>query len=471
MNQGGSEHGHGVMSAASPVPQVEITPTLAPGKRGPNGTAPRTNYSRVNTGLPPVADVGGGEQKTMAPRGAEMLPKIAGSEVSMGQIAVRPTVNDMIKAAQAGALAANAISQEGARQAENMGDEPATKTAVAAPVITSFEEAEKLAAALDFMADELTKEAANLGGAYTLKAEKTGPGTGPGTLGVLQATADGKQPFKPGNQGKAHTTVPTQSSEQKTTSAGPSTQLSNTMNSPAGFHGHQQTSMVNQKGTKTAAADEGKKCPKCDKPMEKCSCDGKMAGVDIGLIRKLAGAKTAGEDATLEKKETEGMEAAKKGLEKAEQAHSKEDKEKEAADAAGWGALAEAFGATQEKRAEDAINPAHISAGAQTPPDTRESGQSGGVPPAGGQTSLISSNESARNFTRGSAKSVPKADLKAYVNEPAQSSATDKTLSMAFAHTGEAGAKIASAPASKSKTAAARALFASLAAVAAEKGQ
>lgn len=118
------------------------------------------------------------------------------------------------------------------------------------------------------------------------------------------------------------------------------------------------------------------------------------------------------------------------------------------------------------KEAEDAINPASISAGAAVPPDTSASGEGGGQPAGGapqGPTGLVGSNESAQNYTRGQAYGNRKDDLKKYFAEPALSSETDKTLAQAFEHTSQAGTKFSSAGGLSTKTAAAKALIAKLA--------
>lgn len=112
----------------------------------------------------------------------------------------------------------------------------------------------------------------------------------------------------------------------------------------------------------------------------------------------------------------------------------------------------------KEKKAEDALNPAQISGGHTVPPDTREAGQAG--PPSPQGASMVGSSESITNLTRRDAKAGPKADMRAYVDQPALSAAHDNVLQNAFAHTGQAGAKIASAQESADatiKTAAARA--------------
>ena len=111
----------------------------------------------------------------------------------------------------------------------------------------------------------------------------------------------------------------------------------------------------------------------------------------------------------------------------------------------------------KEKKAEDAQNPAQISAGRTTPPDTREAGQAG--PPSPQGAAMVGSAQSVTNLTRRQAKAGPKADMRAYVDQPALSAEHDHVLQNAFAHTGQAGAKVASTQAADAaiKTAAARA--------------
>ncbi len=114
------------------------------------------------------------------------------------------------------------------------------------------------------------------------------------------------------------------------------------------------------------------------------------------------------------------------------------------------------------KTAEDAINPAHISAGSaeSTMLQRSAAGEDGGAPAGGkpqGPTSLVGSNDAARNYTKGEAKSQVKGQLSKVLSEPALSSAHDNVLQKLLSHTGQAGVKISSAP--SMKTAAARALL------------
>jgi len=159
------------------------------------------------------------------------------------------------------------------------------------------------------------------------------------------------------------------------------------------------------------------------------------------------------------------MGEAKKGLAKAERAH---EKEKSAS-------LVDYF-TKKTKEAEDAINPARISAGRAVPPETSASGEKGGKPAGGtpqGPTGLVSSNASSAHYTKGQAYANRKTDLAKYLTEPALTSSTDKTLQDVFTNTARAGVKISSAPEVLSaKTAAARALLHKLAEnVLRERGQ
>lgn len=113
--------------------------------------------------------------------------------------------------------------------------------------------------------------------------------------------------------------------------------------------------------------------------------------------------------------------------------------------------------AALKKKAEDAINPARISAGKTVAPDTRESGQAGPSSPQG--SSMVGSSESVTNLTRRQAKAAPKAEMKAYIDQPALSAEHDHILQNAFSHTNQAGAKIAAQESADAviKTAAVRA--------------
>jgi hypothetical protein len=413
--------GTGMSSASVPMPAINSTP--APGKRGPIGTSPRNNTSVVHTGSPTPSQVGL-EAKMVPPNSAGMLPPVPAtppptvpqtkvSEVHMGIHVARPTVQDMIKAAMAGAASRVDITREAARQAENLGVKTASEKCekcdkeqceCKAEKKASYDDALRLADAVEYIADAFKKE-----------ANKVEPGAGPGALHVMESPGGAPISLPTGK----HTALASET--HKTTSSGPATQLKNDMEHPAGGKGHQELAISGGKG--------------------------KVASI-LSAFKKVAE-----EDEKLEKKETEGMEAAKKGLEKAEKAHEEEKKASPA------NPLIDALLQNMHKAAEDAINPAHISAGAAVAPDTSAAGESGGAPVGGqpqGPTGLVGSNEAAINYTKGQAKAPSKADMRSYTNEPALKD--DGALAAAFSHTGEAGTKMGSDQ-TNVKTAAARVLI------------
>lgn len=301
----------------------------------------------------------------------------------------------------------------------------------------SAEMVEKLASS-DFLAEKI-KEGATLGGPYHLAEHLI---TNP--PGVSQATASESLPDHKG-QGVAVTPMHPGSEKVLKPEHGGTAMETNQDHAPEEHSKMMQTNY----GKKTAS------------PLE--------------LIRsKLAGEKKADEH---EKKETEGMEEAKKGLDKAEEAHKSEPENKEEHKEA---SLTD-YIVGRMKKAEDAINPAHISAGKAVPPATVASGERVPQQPAGGApqgpTGMVASTDAARKYTKGQAYENRKQDLGKYFNEPALSAAHDNVLQVAFGHTSQAGPKIASAegadqpppPAEVSvKTAAASALLSKLAAAAEE---
>jgi hypothetical protein len=404
---------------ASPIPQVSIPSSPAPTSFGPKKKSILSNdadYSRVNTGVPPNPDAGAAAQKSVPPTGAAMLAKSASLARGDGSMtttmtARRPLIQDLVKTAMESSSQRAVLAEEYARQSE-LGsdahaagvDKTASKTAASEAPVNLHDYAIKLAGAVEYALPQIAELMA--------KEAKVSPGTGPGATTVLESNVGGKQLFAPGQQGHGAAITPTHTGLQKARPTDATTQVPNTVTQAPGGPGHQ----------KVAAP--------------------------LDLIRKLA-------SSTTEKKEGEGMAEAEKGLAKAEAAHTAENAKKEAS-------LADYIAgqiAEKSKIAEDAINPAKISAGPAAAPSGLESGQSGGVasPP---RAEMVSSNESATNLTRGKTKAHEKSELKTYWNQPALTSKADNVLQKAFSHTGEAGVKISSSTAAG---AAARALLDKLA--------
>lgn len=409
-------------SAASPLPTPSISPTFAPGLRGPQGVTPRTNYARVNTGTPPQPDAGAQAEKSLPPRGAEMLPKRASADGdrTMGNMAARPMLQDLVKEAMVRATSRANVNAEASLQAEKTAEEKSEKCKSCGKekdacgcgktaASTDFIFAGKLASALDHIAAELLKNAeAHLGGPYNLTEYLVGS-----PPGVSQATASQSLPDHKGQATPAHVT-PMSPAMQKDLKAE-----------------HGQTQMKdNIDGGMTGA-----KMPP--------NIVSEKRGSVMDLIKsKLAAQKAASDEH--EKKETEGLAVAKKGLEEAEAAHKSEPENKKEG---GAPSLADEM-AARVKQAEDAINPAHISAGAAVPPQTSEAGQPGGKPAGGtpqGPSSLVGSNDSARGYKKDQAYAPRKTELAKYLKEPALSMEHDSVLRDAFKHTSVAGTKFASA--------------------------
>lgn len=119
--------------------------------------------------------------------------------------------------------------------------------------------------------------------------------------------------------------------------------------------------------------------------------------------------------------------------------------------------------ASQKKVAEDAINPAKISAGAAAPPSGTDATQSAGSFPD--NASLVSSNQGAINYTKGQAKAPSKADLASVLDEKPMKDG--EVLRAAFSSTDKAGTKFAGVEGGMdhaTKVAAARNLLSRLAA-------
>lgn len=350
----------------------------------------------------------------------------------MGNMAGRPMLQDLVKAAMTASASRVRVTDEARVQAEKTAEEKCSdcglekhagkcKSKEASSKLAG-QQVEKLAGALDFLAGELEKGAAGMAGGYNLTEHvQEGP------PGVSQATASTPLPDK---KGQGVRTVPMHPAMQKDLPAEHGqTQMANTQNDAPHLHTKMPANIVN--GSKTAGV--------------------------LDLIRsKLA-------SGTAEKKETEGMAEAERGLAKAEAAHKSEpeNKGKEAAPAD----LA-AHMAAHVKQAEDALNPAKITAGKAVPPETSAAGQPGGQPVGGapkGPTSHVDSNMAAIKATKGQTHGPRREELKKYFVEPALSAEHDKALSAAFANTGRAGTKLGSAAPSV-KTAAARVLLSKLAA-------
>ena len=384
-------------STAAPVPQVQVVPTPAAGKRGPVGTSPRTNYSRVNTGTPETPDAGAVAQKTMEPKVARAHNQLM-SEVSMNTMAARPTLQQMLKNAMAGAsVGSTKIAEEAKRQLENLEgesdkdkkEEKKDKKSDESEEKVSGAYARKLASAIEYCAELLVKTGADLAGPWNVTESKVEPGKGPGALQVMEAPSG---PPPSDNVGKAT------AGNQPPKNPGLQRQLASGKDAP--------TQLENDINHRPGADAEASWAPDGDHSKlsmaQRIKAAAKQASV-VQMIRKIA---------------------------------------------------------AQQKKAEDAINPARVTAGAAQAPQTLEASDPG---PGGEDKNLVPTTpQGVADFTRRQAKAPMKQEMRQYVDEPMMSESSDKVLANAFGHTDQAGAKISSAQ-EVSKVASARALMRRLA--------
>lgn len=388
-------------ASSAPIPGLAVGNKPAPGQTGPKGMAPRTNYSRVNNGSPIITDAGSSAQKGAAPDQQSFLPpKIAHSEVSMPAATQRFTIHEMVKAAAAGAADHSAVTMEAARQLASQGDTPVTveKTASAGRNndIESIptDYVEKLASAVEYVLSNSLIDEE-----VEASTKEATIGEGPNHLKVLEAPS-GKNNVAPGQQGAA---TPAHQVPKSTGTVNPG-------NQPAGPATALETNKPVAGKQKVSAAKPQYTAP-------------------IALLRKAASVTApAAAASVVDQRLVDYM----------------------------LGAVKQA--GESVKTAEDAINPAKISAGAAVPPETSAAGEDGGAPAGGkpqGPTGLVASNDAARNYTKSDAKAQVKPQLKAVLSEPALSAAHDNVLQKTLAHTGQAGVKISSSI----KSAAARAIL------------
>ena len=424
-------------AAALPAAPIAVENKPAPGLKGPAGLAPRTSYSRVNTGAPTISSAGI-EQKSVAPRGLESLRKVAHKENSMAQMVTRPALQELVKAAMEGSISKVDIGLEASRLAAQRGEiyEQAKTAAIAEPDSIPTDYCEKVAEALDY----LSKEAAIQISAGT--SSGVGPGEGPNALAVSTPSSK-DSPIGPGQQGQGRTQPP---KDPPMAAFSDSKSPANAMATNIDMqHGEQPVDPMHNEHASIAAQKTAE-----------------LENKNLAVLRKLA------KPETKEEERHEDHEAAESPK-----------KEKEEEKKASTLLLKNLEKLGLKKTAEDAINPAQISGGkaeatgAEAPVGVSAAGE-GPIPSepsdVNSQKRLISSIDAAINYTKGEAKADPKKDLGHILTEPALSSATDKTLAEAFDSTAKAGVKIASEK--MVKTAAAHALLTKLAAeVASDKAK
>lgn len=473
-------------AASQPLPPPVVSNKPAPGQTGPRGLSPRTTYTRVNTGAPPVPDAGSSGQKSQSPRGLEFLPaKVAHKESSMSDTTMfqRPSLQDLVKEAMEGTVQKVDINLEAVRQLHKLGASSSIEKRASAPQLTPTDYITKLAGALDYLAKQAAEGTAEIQ-----------PGKGPGALEVSQATSSGEN-IDAGQLGQAISAdVPPKNPPMQ--SSGVAKDPANAMQTnDEMMHGEQP---VNPMGNEKTSALYHRNLQKLGFSIspEGHAYDAEVAKAVQGANERALLAARAYEEEAPHKASLLGIGAGAAGLpmrvaaRNAAYQAAKHEKGQNALNPFG-GYLTPTPAEAQlkpkreaektssvyarnlvrlglSKLAEDAIDPAQISAGpapaqgAQPPPGASASEEQ--VPPEPGdvnkQKNLIDSNQAAIDYTKGEAKSDPKSDVNKVLNEPALSEAHDKTLAKALDSTQQAGVKISH---DLTKTAAAQALLYKLA--------
>ena len=366
-----------------------------------------------------------------------MEPKVAEnnqlSEVSMNTMAARPTLQQMLKNAMVGAsVGSSKIAAEATRQLENL--EGDVESANQAPSNEPEEKvsgayARKLASAAEYCA-ELIKTGASLGGPWSVTESKVQPGKGPGALTVMEAPS-GPPPSENSGQATSGNQPPKNPGLQKQLASGTdaATQIDNDINYRPG------------QGAEAGWAPMGD-----HSKLSMAQLIKKMASGDVVIQQSPDQPKPAAAPAPKPMMAAPMSAAPAPTGTSIQTAPSSPEQPAAMADPSGGDKISHVQRilkiAAQRKQAEDAINPAHISAGAAQAPQTSESDQPG---PGGENKSLVPTTaQGVADFTRRDAKAPVKAEMKQYLNEPMMSADTDKVLANAFGHTGEAGAKISS---------------------------
>lgn len=422
----------------------------------------------------------------------------------------RPNLQDLVKEAMEGTVQRVDINLEAARQLAGLSAAPAEqeKRASAQPEMTPTSYITKLAGALDYLSKQASEGTNDLG-----------PGKGPNALDVSAATASGENiDAGQGGQAIAADLPPTNPAQQ---SSGVAKDPANAMaTNDSMMHGEQPVDPMGNEKTSEVYRRNMKKLGFSITPeghgvdarvlrmreqsglqrMKQLQEEGiagynnpETGGTMTGSFRKAlstpfggvmeedprhmayAAAKhEAGRNAwnplggaltphPMEEGGTAWQMGKLKGTKAGGPTKKEKSKEKKSS------VLARNFAALGlHKLAEDAINPAQISAGQEpaqgaTPPPGAAPAQEGTPSEPGdvnSQKRLIDSNQAAIDYTKREAKADPKKDVDKVLAEPALSAAHDQTLAKTLEHTQAAGVKISH---DLTKTAAAQALLYKLA--------
>lgn len=455
------------------IPPIQIESLPASSKNTIRGMTPPVSYTRVHTSTAPQPDAGAMQQKSQPAMGMMSLPKQAhvfsGEDATMNMTG-RPLIQDIVKSAMERTTSRVKLAEAASHHIRSRLAEAEPAEKVASDEVVTTEYAEKLASAVEYLLPHVKSAASSFAAARLSETIAEQP------EGVSQSNVKGELPG-PGGYGHAHHQPPMSPGAQKgLPQEHGQTQMENTL--ATHVPGEQQLSITGGHG-KTASVEVllGRNLQRMQKtavlaPLiagaygaQKGAPSGEGAsGFARGALGHVAGsipgAIVGNAVGGLPGAVAGSLGGGYLGYRAATSKYDKKDDDKhkgkkKKASLTLVDALRE-----HVKKAADENNPAKISAGPAVPPESSAAGEPGGAPAGGmpvGPRGLVGSNDAAINFKRSAAYANRKGDLKAYLSEPALTNSTDSTLQAAFAHTGEAGTKLASEE--NDKVAAARELL------------
>lgn len=373
--------------------------------------------------------------------------------------AANPTLQDLVKVAAATGIGRVSLEDAAASVLGSTKTASAPVAPTASAITRDF--AERVASACRVGADALRKE-----------ASEVGPGKGPGSLEVTEATHAGS-PASSIHPGKARVQPPSNPPLHSARPGDAATQVENNMDHPGG-----KTAGVKDIAGKVGLGIglTGQKA-KHHAGEAAHAVSSKVKGIankvsdKIHEVGEKADAAIGGPERRTAKRIDTGLEANPHGLPSSIRDPMKKDSDalhsaarskalKTTGKAVGGtaaltGAAAGIHHATKKEDggSDDGDKMASMGAALRArlkqandptapPPGASAAGEGGNHQP--GSRGMLESTDKLRNLTRRDAKANAREGAAPLVREPVQSAATDATLQQAFAHTGQAGAKIAS---------------------------
>lgn len=363
--------------------------------------------------------------------------------------AANPTLQDLVKVAAATGIGRVSLEDAAASVLGSTKTASAPVAPTASAITRDF--AERVASACRVGADALRKE-----------ASEVGPGKGPGSLEVTEATHAGS-PASSIHPGKARVQPPSNPPLHSARPGDAATQVENNMDHPGG-----KTAGVKDIAGKVGDKMKGIAGKVSDAAHSVASkADAALGGPERRTANRidasLANASKAGPDAlnpSSVAKKIRGMPERMKKDSDALHSAARSKALKTTGKAVGGtaaltGAAAGIHHATKKEDggSDDGDKMASMGAALRArlkqandptapPPGASAAGEGGNHQP--GSRGMLESTDKLRNLTRRDAKANAREGAAPLVREPVQSAATDATLQQAFAHTGQAGAKIAS---------------------------